>query len=60
MTIDDFIKELQAISEEKRKLPFVIECPNGLLVEPKIKMIFKDGTMLTKKAKVEKMAIAWR
>jgi len=30
-TIDDFIKELQLISEEKRKLPLVIECPNGQL-----------------------------
>jgi hypothetical protein len=59
-TIDDFIVELQSISEKKRNLPLVIECPNGMLVDPQIKMIFKEGTMFTKNAAVEKMAIAWR
>ena len=59
-TINDFIKELQKISSDKRKLPLVIECPNGLQVYPSIKMIFKEGTMLTKEAKVEKMIIDWR
>lgn len=59
MTIDDFIKELQQVSEEKRKLPLVIGCQNGLLVEPKKKMIFKSGTQFTKDPKVEKMVIAW-
>ena len=59
-TIDDFIKDLQRISEEKRKLPLVIECPNGLLVSPSIKMIFKDGLMFHKDSKVEKMLITWR
>jgi hypothetical protein len=42
-TIDQFIKRLQAISEDKRKLPLVIACPNGLLVSPKIKMVMKDN-----------------
>ena len=60
MTIDDFIKELKQVHAAKRKLPLVIECPNGLLVDPKIKMLFKDGTILTKKAEVEKMVIAWQ
>ena len=59
-TINDFIKELQKISSDKRKLPLVIECPNGLQVYPSIKMIFKEVTMLTKEAKVEKMIIDWR
>lgn len=36
--INDFIKELQAISSDKRELPLVITCPNVLEVEPKIKM----------------------
>ena len=38
-TIDDFIKELQQISEEKRKLPLVVQCPNGELTSPSIKMM---------------------
>ena len=59
-TIDDFIKELQRISEDKRKLPLVIDCPNGLEVEPSIKMRFKDGIMFTKDSKVEKMVITWQ
>jgi len=37
-TTDDFIKELQCISEDKRKLPLIIVSPNGLEVSPKIKM----------------------
>ena len=59
-TIDSFIRILQRISEDKRKLPLVIDCPNGLEVYPSIKMRFKEGTMLTKDAKVEKMVITWR
>ena len=37
-TINDFIKKLQKISEDKRKLPLVVDCPNGLEVDPQIKM----------------------
>jgi hypothetical protein len=43
-TIDDFIKELQSISEDKRKLPLVIDAPNGLEFNPVIKMRW-DGPM---------------
>jgi hypothetical protein len=31
----DLIKQLQSL---KQRMPIEIECPNGLLVEPKIKM----------------------
>ena len=55
-TIDQFIKRLQAISEDKRKLPLVIACPNGLLVEPKIKMVMKDNLPFNG---VEKMIITY-
>ena len=58
--INDFIKALQAISPDKRELPLVIDCPNGLEVHPSIKMRFKDGTFLTPDAQVEKMVITWR
>jgi hypothetical protein len=41
-TIDTFIKELQRISEDKRKLPLKVIAPNRELVNPSIKMHF-DG-----------------
>jgi hypothetical protein len=59
-TVNDFIKLLQSISEEKRKLPLHIECPNGMDVYPNIKIQFKNGTRLTKDAEVEKLVITWR
>jgi hypothetical protein len=58
-TIDDFIKDLQSISEEKRKLPLVIDCPNGLEVEPKIKMRWDDPFEIMKKGP-DKMVITWQ
>jgi hypothetical protein len=58
-TINDFIKELQAISEDKKELPLVIYAPNGTAVSPSIKMVFKDDILFSKDAKVEKMVITW-
>lgn len=58
-TIDTFIKELQSISEDKRKLPLVIDCPNGLQVSPSIKMRWDDSMELLNK-KPDKMVITWR
>ncbi len=59
MTIDKFIKQLQAISEEKRKLPLVIDCPNGLEVEPSIKMRWSESLEIFEKAP-DKMVITWQ
>lgn len=59
-TVDDFIKELQSISEDKRKLPVVIVCPNGLSVYPSIKMRIKEGTWMTPQQEVEAMVITWQ
>ncbi len=59
-SINDFIKELQTISEERRKMPLVVVCPNEMEVFPSIKMMWKDGVMFTKDSKVEKMVITWR
>jgi hypothetical protein len=57
-TIDDFIIQLQAISENKRKLPLVITCPNGLQVYPSIKMQWDDHLeMFTKQP--DKMVITY-
>jgi hypothetical protein len=57
-TINDFIKELKMISEDKRKLPLVIDCPNGMEVHPKIKMRWDDGKFF--KGGPDKMVITWQ
>ena len=57
-TVDDFIKELQSISEDKRKLPVFIVCPNGLSVSPTVKMRVKD--IFSPKQEVEAMVITWQ
>ena len=57
-TIDDFIRELQLISEDKRKLPLVIDCPNGLEIYPSIKMRWNDPMKMLSK-KPDKMVITY-
>lgn len=58
-TIDEFIKQLQRISEDKRKLPLVIQCPNGELTSPKIKMNWDEPTEMLSKSP-DKMIITWQ
>ena len=58
-TIDDFIKEPQRISEDKRKLPLVIQCPNGELTEPSIKMMW-NNQMEWLEHGPDKMIITWQ
>lgn len=58
-TINDFIKELQAISEDKKKLPLVIQCPNGEFTHPSIKMFWSDPLEWLEKGP-DKMMIDWR
>lgn len=60
MSVDDFIKELQSISEDKRKLPLIIQCPNGLEVSPSIKMKFENYGSPLLGDKLEAMLITWR
>lgn len=57
-TINDFIKELQSISEEKRKLPLIIYAPNGTETYPSIKMKKEDYSVIG--GEVKKMVITWR
>ena len=57
-TINDFIRELQSISEDKRNLPLVIDCPNGLQVYPKVKMRW-DNKYEILQTKPDKMVITW-
>ena len=58
-TIDSFIIALQAISKDKRKLPLVITCPNGLQVYPEIKMQFDGLGSPLLGNKLEKMVITY-
>jgi hypothetical protein len=47
MTIDDLIKDLQSLKPELRRLPVKIQAENGLLFEPKAKILLeKYQTML--------------
>ena len=57
--LNDFIFRALQISENKRKLPVVIDCPNGMEVFPSIKMRLKEGTEFTPQQEVEKMVITW-
>lgn len=58
-SIDDFISELMSISEDKRKLPLVIDCPNGMEVYPAIKMRWANSfDMFTEGP--DKMVITWK
>jgi hypothetical protein len=58
-TINDFIQELQSISEDKRKLPLVIDCPNGIETSPTIKMRWDDPFEILSKDP-DRMVITWR
>ena len=53
--LNDFILDALQISENKRKLPLNIKCPNGLMTYPSIKMD-SEGLFNT----VNSMFITWR
>ena len=63
-TIDDFIKELQRISPDKRQLPLVIVCPNGNITSPCVKMLMRDIRTEMKEGEhfddIVSMVITWR
>ena len=59
-TINDFIKELECISPDKRELPLIIQCPNGLEVYPSIKMKFENYGSPLLGDKLEAMIITWQ
>lgn len=59
MNINDFIKELQKISPDKRELPLIIQCPNGIETTPKIKMKFENYGSPLLGDKLEAMVITW-
>jgi hypothetical protein len=57
-TVDDLIQELQLLSEEKRKLPIVVEASNKQFLSPTIKL-FWDNPMDTFEKSPDKVVISW-
>lgn len=58
--LNDFILEALSISEDKRQLPFLTQCPNGLEVYPSIKMKFENYGNPLLGDKLEAMMVTWR
>jgi hypothetical protein len=58
--LNDFILRALSISEDKRKLPFLIQCPNGLEVFPSLKMKFENYGSPIFGDKIEAMMVTWR
>ena len=59
-SLNDFILEALQISEDKRKLPLQIQCPNGLEVYPSIKMKFKNYGSPLLGDEIKAMMVTWR
>ncbi|MBK9960499.1 MAG: hypothetical protein IPP06_03965 [Saprospiraceae bacterium] len=58
-SLNDFILEALQISEDKRKLPFKIQCTNGLEVYPSLKMKFENYGSCLLGDKLEAMHVTW-
>lgn len=58
--LNDFILEALSISEDKRQLPFLTQCPNELEVFPSIKMKFENYGNPLLGDKLEAMMVTWR
>lgn len=58
--LNDFIIEALQISEDKRKLPFLTLCPNGMEVFPQIRMKFENYGSAIAGDKLESMMIHWK
>lgn len=59
-SLNDFILEALQISEDKRRLPVKIQCPNGEEAAPSIKMKFENYGSPLLGDKLEAMHITWR
>lgn len=58
--LNDFILNALSISEDKRQLPFLIQCPNELEVFPSLKMKFENSGSPLLGDDIEAMMITWR
>jgi len=57
--LNDFILEALLISEDKRKLPFIIQCHNGIEVNPKLKMKCHNYGSPLLGDEIEAMLVTW-
>ena len=60
ITVDKLIQKLQKLKPSLRKLPIVIETPNGMLLEPQCKALYKKYESPISGDKPIKMIITWR
>jgi len=58
--LNDFILRALSISEDKRQLPFLIQCPNELEVFPSLKMKFENYGSPLLGDEIEAMMVTWR
>jgi len=58
--LNDFILKALSISEDKRELPFVTQCPNEMEVFPSLKMKFENYGSPLFGDKLEAMMVTWR
>jgi hypothetical protein len=58
--LNDFILKALSISEDKRELPFLTQCPNELEVFPSIKMKFENYGSPLLGDKLEAIMVTWR
>lgn len=59
-SLNDFILDALQVSEDKRKLPLITQCPNGLEVYPKLKMKFENYGSPLWGYELEAMVIGWQ
>lgn len=57
-TVNDLIRELQNLGEDKKNLPVVIDAPNGLELTPNVKMRWDNQYELFTKAP-DKIVLTW-
>ena len=61
MTVNEFIKKLEQLQPKLREKEIVIECPNGLIVEPSVKMLLEDKWNLFGGVEnVKSMIVTWQ
>lgn len=58
--LNDFILKALSVSEDKRRLPFLIQCPNELEVFPSLKMKFENYGSPLLGDEIEAMMVTWR
>ena len=51
MTVNEFIKQLKLIKKDLRKKHIQIKAENGLIMNPEIKFVLKDGFDILNKSK---------